>query len=51
MNKVAIFQELLNTVRDVTSIQNGDEASPSIRPADCGQLVKTLIPPESHGIF
>ena len=28
-------------------MQNDDEASPSIRPAGCGQLVKTLI----RGVF
>ena len=34
-------------------MQNGDEASPSINPSSCGNLVKMLITVElaAHGIF
>ena len=32
-------------------MQSGDEASPSIRPAGCGQLVKILITLKRHGIL
>ena len=32
-------------------MQNGDEASPSISPADSGILVKILITHEPHNIF
>ena len=32
-------------------MQNGEEASPSISPAVCGQLMKMFITLEPHGTF